>query len=213
MTTNAVYKEPEAIASRLEQLCLNEEDLRDSIYQAHLQRVRLTPNHPRIFPGLEMWGWAVSSLREHLRPHGWVRVEAGNFSLTVHEELGIAIAIASGDESTGNAYAHPSNRSKKGRNTVEAVEANQQFDLFEDLLPETKEEAGGRDTWVLLHHTDAVKKEIRIELSRPSEIGNDGKICAWSERILLGSISFDDDIIDISPGSGPDIDIEIRRKA
>lgn len=200
------------VASRLEELALKESALREAIYQAHLHRVRLTANHPRIFPGLEMWGWAVASLREQLRPLGWVRVDAGNFPLTVNEELGLAIAVASGDEATGNAEAHPSNRSRKGRNTIDAIETNQQFDMFAECLPKTKEDAAGHDTWVLLHYTDNTKKEIRIELSRPSDIGDDGRICAWSERILLGSISFDGDIGDILPPSGPDIDIEIRRK-
>jgi hypothetical protein len=213
MASPIIHSDPITVAERLEYLGVIEEALREAIYQAHLHRMRLTPNHPRIFAGLEMWGWGVAALREQLRPLGWFRADVGNFPLTVNETLGLAIAIASGDEGTGNPHAEASNRSKKGPNTVDAVETNQQFDLFAESLPQTKEDAEGNDTWVLLHFTDPVKQEIRIELSRPSEIGDDGKISAWSERIILPSIPFDGDPVEIVAPSGPDVAIEIRRKA
>ncbi len=112
------------------------------------QRTRLTPNHPRFFPGLEMWGWSVASLREQLRPLGWFRVDVANFPLTVNETLGLAIAIASGDEGHGAILIrrHPIDR-RKDPNTVDAVETNQQFDMFAEFLPQTKEDAAGNDTW------------------------------------------------------------------
>jgi hypothetical protein len=213
MTSSLVHSDPLAVSSRLEQLGLDATPLREAVYQGHLQRTRLTPNHPKIFPGLEMWGWIVGSLREQLRPLGWDRVDVGNFPLTVNETLGLAIAVASGDEGTGNSLACPSNRSRKGRNTVDAIETNQQFDMFAESLPKALEDSDEHETWVLLHHTDFTRKEIRMELSRPSEIGDDGKISAWTERILIESNSFDGDAIEIEPPSGPDIEIEIRRKA
>ena len=83
-----------------------------------------------------------------------------------------------------------------------------------DLLP--IEQQGGVDdnqTWVLLHHTDYQLGEIRMELSRPTAIGSDGKISEWSERIILGSIPLDGDQLEIEPPSGPDIEITVRRKA
>ncbi len=209
----AIFR-PSSVATRLGELGLVESALREAIFQAHLHRVRLTANHPRIFHGLAMWGEAVAALREQLRPLDWIRVDVGNFPLTVNLERGLAIAVASGDEGTGNPNEPASNRSRKGRNTVAAVESNQQqTDMFAELLPQTREEADGNDTWVLLHHTDVVRKEIRLELSRPSVIGSDGKISAWSERIMLSGIAFDDDSIEIEGPSGPDIDIPIRRKA
>lgn len=213
MSADAIHADPVTVSVRLSELSLNEPALREAILQAHLQRSRLTANHPKIFPGLEMWGWAVASLGDQLRPLGWIRVDVGNFPLTVHEELGLAIAIAAGDEATGIASAVPSNRSKKGRNTIDAVETNQQFDLFDGYIPRPEQDSDDHQTWVLLHHTDPVKKEIRIELSRPSEIGDDGKISAWSERILLSSLPFDGDALEIIPPSGPDILIDVRRKA
>lgn len=212
MNATVLFDNPEEIASRLEQLGVNEGALREAIYQGHLQRTRLTLNHPVIYHGLNMWGEVVAALREQLRPLDWVREDIGSYALTAHEELKLAISVASGDEATGNPAAHPSNRSRKGRNTVEAIEANRQLELFEQLPPEDQVEEG-KQTWVLMHHTDTSRGEIRVELSRPSNIGKDGKITEWAERIILNSIPFDDDLVEIYAPSGPDIDIDIRRKA
>lgn len=202
----------EQVPSRLEQLGLVEPALREAIYQGHLQRARLTLNHPIIYHGLNMWGEVVAALRGQLRPLGWAREDIGSYALTVHEERKLAISVASGDEGTGNPSAHPTNRSRKGRNTVDAIEANRQLELFEQLPPERVDDEG-KQTWVLMHHTDTVKGEIRVELSLPSSIGNDGKITAWAERIILDSIPFDDELVEIYPPNGPDIDIDVRRKA
>lgn len=212
MSAMVLFDSPEEIASRLEQLGVNEGALREAIYQGHLQRTRLTLNHPVIYHGLNMWGEVVAALREQLRPLGWVREDIGSYSLTVHDELKLAISAASGDEATGNSSAHPSNRSRKGRNTVEAIEANRQLELFEQFPPDDQVEEG-KQTWVLMHHTDTSRGEIRVELSRPSSIGKDGKITEWAERIILNSIPFDDDLVEIYAPNGPDIDIDIRRKA
>ena len=216
MHMSFVFSEPNEVAARLEALGVYEASLREAINQGHLQRARLTPNHPRIFPGLEMWGWCVAGLRDQLRPLGWVAHVASNYESTVNDVLDLAIAVASGDEATGIAHSHPSNRSKKGRNTIDAVEANRQGDLFVELLPERLiTPPSNHDTWILLHHTDVIKKEIRIEFSKPWDIGVDGKITSWAERIILGSIPFDDDIQleDFTEPDGMNININITRKA
>lgn len=213
MNAIVLHDNPNEIASRLEQLGLKEQALHEAIWQGHLHRARLTENHPVTYRGLVMWGDSVAALRDQTRSMGWIRKDVGSYALTEHEELGLAITVASGDEATGVPYLQPTNRSKKGRNTVDAVEANQQLQLF-DLLP--IEQQGGVDdnqTWVLLHYTDYRLGEIRIELSRPTAIDSDGKISEWSERIILGSIPLDGDQVEIEPPSGPDIEITVRRKA
>lgn len=212
MNANILFNSPYEIANRLEQLGLREAELREAVNQGHLQRTRLTLNHPVIYHGLNMWGELVAALRNQLRPLDWVREDVGSFALTVHEELKLAITVASGDEATGNPSSHPTNRSRKGRNTVDAIETNRQMTLFEELPPDVESE-DGRQTWVLLHHTDTSRGEIRVEISRPSNIGSDGKITAWAERIILSSIPFDDVLVEIFAPSGPDVEIDIRRKA
>lgn len=213
MSAIVLFDNVDAIAKRLARLGLHEAALREAVYQGHLQRTRITLNHPSIYHGLNMWGEVVAALRDQLRPDGWTRQEFGSFALTVHEEFKLAIIVASGDEGTGNPSAHPFNRSRKGRNTVEAIEANRQLELFESLPPEVQQEEEGKQTWVLMHHTDTGRGEIRLEMSRPSSMGKDGKITEWAERIILSTIPFEDDLVEIYPPSGPDIEIDVRRKA
>jgi hypothetical protein len=95
-----------------------------------------------------------------------------------------------GNEDSGNPdpNLNPSNRSKKGRFLEEQVRNNafnKQFSLF-------KEDRGsGRhatELWVLLYHHDAIKKEVRYELSLPSEFQKKN-ITDWSHRIVVGKIA------------------------
>lgn len=212
-----VLTDPDDVDQRLASLSLAREPLIEAINSAHLYRARLTPNHPRTFFGLEMWGWAVAELRNLLRPYGYVRSDRSTYEFTIHKELDVAIVVASGDAGTGETISIPTTRSPKGKNTVDAVEYNKQLDLFSELIPASveadSEEITGHDTWLLLHHTDIERKQIRIELSRPSEISSMGKIEGWSERLFIGAIDFDDPEISIDGPSGPDIDFEVRRKA
>ncbi|TFA85209.1 hypothetical protein F638_1460 [Pseudomonas sp. LAIL14HWK12:I2] len=209
-----VYEGVVEVADRLGQLRMPAKAIAEAVYQGHLHRVRLTPNHPGIFPGMEMWGWIVSSLRDQLRPFGWMAHENANYPLTVHPDLLLALTVASADAGVGNSSCTPTNRSKKGKSTVDAVQQNRQLDMFAELLPQLSSTHGtdGHETWILLHHTDTVTNEIRLELSRPASIGRGGKITAWFERILLSPIDLNDDFIALSTPSGADIEIDIRRK-
>lgn len=211
MSAIVLHAKSEEAFDRLQKLGMSESAVREAVFQGHLQRVRLTLNHPMVYHGLNMWGEVVAAVRNQLRPFGWVRGDIGSYALTVNEELNLAITVASGDEGTGNALVSPTNRSRKGRNTVEAIEANRQLELFEGV-PVEEQTGGDQQTWVLMHHTDMLRREIRLEMSRPLNIGTDGKITEWAERIILDSIPFDDELVEIHPPAGPDIDFDIRRK-
>ena len=216
MSIPSVISDPSVVASILESMALTESTLRDSVFQAYLHRVRLTPNHPPSFPGLEMWGWTVASLREQLASSGWVAINFGNYSVTVHDSLPFAINVASGDEATGVPGSSPNTRSKKGVNTSDAVLANSQQDWLAELLPEKKQKAepASREftTWLLLHFIDSKQKEIRIELSLPTAIDDGGWVTRWENRIMLKPISFDGDPIPNSMPPPVDPEINIRRK-
>jgi hypothetical protein len=211
MKTNVVYVEPQAVEERLAQMELTEEVLVEALRLAHVYAARLTENHPRIYPGLVMWAEVVASLRNLLRPMGWHRPDSSVYEVIINADDKLGIAVASGDEGTGNPDANPSNKSPKGRYTVMAVDANRQADMFADMLP-TRPATSELKTWFLLHHFDAKKKERRIELSRPFDMDSDGKIIEWSERIILAPLTFGDDLGDLIFPESPDVDFEIYRK-
>lgn len=203
-----VHTEEKAL-DRLSQLDLPFSALTEAVWQGYLARARTTANHPRISRGIIMWAEVVAVLREQLRAEGWIKSDKGNYELVVNQQDGTAIVVTTGDDATGMVGATPSNKCPKGINTCEAVEANNQQDMFSELLPSI-EKVEDLTTWVLLIHL--AQNEVRSELSLPSNISN-GKINAWKERIILPSMPLDDDSIEIELPDLPDIEIPIKKKA
>lgn len=203
---------PADVATRLAELGLKEELLWEALRQANLYRVRTTNHHPRLYRYQVMTAETIAALRDLLVPEGWQKLDDGQYELTLHPDGTMAIAVASGDENVAQVERTPSNKSPKGRHTIAAVESNRQADMFADLLPVKEMNAGVvRDTWVLLHRV--TKDGIHSELSRPTEISDEGMIAFWSERILLGKIELDGDPVQITAPDQPDIDIFITKKS
>lgn len=209
-----LYVDPVSAAEALARMGLSDSPLLTAAMQGYLARANCTANHPPLFPSFVAWGETVRTLREQLVPLGWLRSDERNYSRTVHPDGDIAIAVATGNEATGSAHETPVTKSVKGPSTIDAVEINRQQAWLPGMEPEF---ASGDDdeikttTWLLLiHHAS---NEIRCELSLPFEIGSDGRINGWRERIILGAIPLDPQLLAITPPTQPDLDVEIRRKA
>ena len=218
MESNVKWK-TELVVERLEQLGLNVKQLMDVVRQGHHVFISASPNDPPLAPGFSAWARMVRALREYLLPQGWSRSDENNYSVVISPDDLMMIAVATGDDKTGNPHESPTTKSSKGPSTVEAVTTNQQqmnlnF-VFPDLAaPARPVEAGKeRTTWILLVHRGM--GEVRCELSLPTSMGTDGRIDAWRERIVLGSIPTDPDTIEIlpQPSDLPDISIDIKRRA
>jgi len=206
------YPEKLNTQERLTQLNLTELALIEAVKNGHLARTKLTENHPRIFYGYSAWAETVARLREVLLPLGWEKSDKGNYELVTNASLDIAIAVSTGNEATGSPHATPSNKCPKGTNTIDAININNQIDLFAELIPAPP--INNKDsflTWILLYHFAI--DEIRCELSLPSEIGPDGIIKSWKERIILKSIPLGETPVEVRSIKSQDINIEIRRKA
>ncbi|MDR1063043.1 MAG: hypothetical protein LBL48_03800 [Azoarcus sp.] len=209
-----IHSEAIDVHTRLKELGLSIAALQEAVQQGYLSRAKLTQHHPRIFLGYSMWAETVAALHDNLRPNDWSKVDDNNYELTVNPDKTLAIAVTTGDESTGIAARHPSNKCPKGAHTIEVIETNQQLDFFPDLFP-PQEKNLLFTTWVLLIHV--AEEEIRAELSLPSEIVA-GKIKAWKERIILPPLPREDYAVlitppDILPPDVPEIDVPITRKA
>ena len=44
-------------------------------------------------------------------------------------------------------------------------------------------------------------------------MAQDGHIDGWSERILLGSVPLDGDLVEVVPPTSPDITIDVKHRA
>jgi len=200
---------------RLGELGLDSETLLDVARRGMAAAANCTPNHPAVLPGILGWGETVCALRDCLIPQGWRRLDEGNLPLTVNEAETVAVTVATGDEDTGRPEGNPCTKSKKGPRVAIAIAINQ-LQLFPFPVHLRPDDVSGRATWLLLIHRDQAARELRAELSRPVNIGQDGRVDSWSERILLGATPFDEKF-NASPASpdtpSPDIVVEIKRRA
>lgn len=202
------------VENRLAQLGLTQAMLLRAVWQGQLAFASCTPNHPPLVRGVWAWGETVRGLREELIPHGWERTDQNNYSLVISPDGSVAIAVATGDESTGLAFGTPCTKSKKGPNTASAVTENQEQLLlqFPDLEPEAIDSMVGDSTltYILLIHRNQDK--VRSELSLPTSLGPDGRVNSWSERILLEDIDLNGAPFDPASIDIPDIDVQIKRR-
>src|SRR5579871_1828736 len=188
MGAPAVYFESIERLARLAELGITEDLLMQAVQRCLTAWASCTANHPQLFGGISQWAETVCALRETLIPLGWYRSDDGNLPLTINRAGNVAITVATGDESTGQPEESPCTKSSKGPRTASAIEVNRrQLTLFGDirLLPEDLSRVNGRMTWLLLVHRDMNTRQLRCELSRPIEIGDDGRVDGWAERIIL----------------------------
>ncbi len=212
------HSEPNDVASCLAQLGLEESKLSEVVKRGYLAFASCTANDPPLYPGFNAWAVTVRALREYLLPAGWERSNENNYSLVINPTGTVAIAVATGDEGTGRSTAAPMTRSSKGPSTAEAVTSNQlQLDLIfppVTVPPLPAVDDAQRMTWILLVHRG--QGEVRCELSLPTSMGPDGRVDGWQERIILGAIPTDPDIVEIvppSPPDQPDINVDVKRRA
>lgn len=203
------------VRSRLAELGLEEEPLREVVQRGFYAFTTCTPNHPPLIPGIWAWGETVRALREYVLRIGWSRSDEKNYSVVINPEGQIAIAVSTGDDATGRADATPSTKARKGPSTIDAVNVNQlQLNLFPPTpIPTPPRDLSQKDervTWFLLMRRSL--KEVRCELSLPSSIDADGHIDGWVERILLKPVPLDGKMIEITPPKGPEIIVNVRRK-
>ena len=181
------------------------------ISQGYAGRQNTTSNHPRTYPGLAQWADTVRALRDVTLAKGWSKSDANNFPLSLHPNGNIVVAVQTGDVETGVRTGTPSNRAAKGKNTENAVYANEkQIGLFDGIpsLPD-QDQLLNQTTWVLLYYV--APNEIRFELSLPSKIVG-GKIRQWSERLIFPPITIDMPIGPIGDDDGAEFEVPVERR-
>lgn len=205
------------VQARLFELGLSSELLRTAVLAGELGRSFCTANDPPAFAGITGWAVTVRALREELVPLGWRKNDGGNYSRVISPES-VAIVVATGDENTGVVGANPKTKAIKGPATVRAIEANvAQVELFPEFAEaevSVEVEDASLVTWVLLIHR--AEGETRCELSMPLQMGLDGRIEHWAERLILLPIGLDDSSAvggpQNGPAPGPEFDVEVIRK-
>lgn len=205
------------VNTRLAELGLEETRLAEIVRRGYVAFASCTPNDPPLYPGFSAWATMVRALREYLLPE-WERSDENNYSLVINPAGTVAIAVATGDDATGQSDAIPTTKSSKGPSTVEAVTSNQmQLELPYEFPPVAAPARPAnpdeqRMTWILLVHR--ALGEVRCELSLPTSMGVDGRVDGWRERIILGAVPTDPEILEITPAQPlqPDITVDVKRR-
>ena len=213
-----IYSAPDDVPSRLAELGLREEILREAVQRGQAAYASCTPNHPAPYRGICAWAETVSALRELLLPKGWTRSDSGNLPLTTDGASRVCITVSTGDENTGRIGGSPCTRSSKGPRTASAITINAlQMRLFEEirLQPDDLEEINGKMTWILLFHRDPIANELRCELSRPIKMNVDGQVTGWAERIILGSTPLGGDKVEVPTNvpQTPNLNVNVKRRS
>lgn len=201
------------VTGRLTNLGLQASILRAAAAEGDRARAECTLNDPPILPGFLAWARTVRALRERLLPQGWHRDDSRNYSTVLSPDRDLAIAVAAGDDKTGTEQV-PSTKSSKGPATEKAVSQNQLsfFDAGE-TYPQPRK-LPGIQTWLLLHFIDSSSGEIRLELSLPADMDEDGHVAAWLERIVLAPLPLTRELqVGDNEGAEEEIDIEIERRS
>jgi hypothetical protein len=206
------FEQPHERDARLYVLGLDQATIEEIVIYGLKERQAVSPLAPPAFSGTTQWAETIVGARLTLIPKGWTRDDSHNFSRTVSPDERVAIVVATGDERTGIATAEPATRHPKGSETGAAVEKNAQIPLFSlgnSPVPQC-------ETWVLLLCTTDL--EMRYELSRPKKQNADGRITAWSDRIIFPAIDLeslpgrDDEGRDDDDDDGPEgIDVPVER--
>jgi hypothetical protein len=177
-----------AVQQRLQELDLEEAVLLRAVAAGDSADATCTNNDPVTMGGLLRWGRAVRSLREDLRPLGWTKCDVDNFPTIVHPKRKLAIAVARGNESTGDASAEPSTKYARGPACQTRVDRNGQVMLF-DAKPHPKPASHlvvpqeGVPTYFLLVHP--ANGRVESEFVLPSACDDTGRFSSFVERLIL----------------------------
>jgi len=196
-----IIDQPEPRAERLARMDLDEATIVRALELAIQDRKACTHLDPPYFAGQTRTARTVRYLREGFIPRGWGYTDARNYSLLLHPTDLIAIAVATGNDATGDAAQEDLRLAHgKGEMTSNAVTANaEQLSLFTGIAWESEmsgdDHVGheGRITWLLVINERGGR--LHAELALPRSFC-DSNVTAWEERIVLPSIVIDDEPVE-----------------
>ncbi|WP_149038085.1 hypothetical protein [Kitasatospora sp. MBT63] len=183
---------PEQADARLATMGLSVDKIHRAVIAGDDARGRVSsPYYPRNFAGITMWAETLAGLRRQLLKlrRGWRIGSTGNYETAYSSERQLAFAVVSGDSYTGiDGARDPKLTRRRGPKTKERVRRNAVFgQLALDLeLPRALDGLPADEacsTWFLVLHPE--DDMVRVELSLPVQVGDDGLVGDWIERILI----------------------------
>lgn len=196
--------------ARLRLLGLTVEMLQRSIEVGDSKRRLVSqPVYPSTYPGVAMWAETLAAFRRQCLKlqDDWGIGATDNYATVYSTKRSIAIAVVAGDAAVGKeTLRDPRLTRKKGKKTTQRVQRNaQQIYIQGELFPASEPDLPPDEacrTWFLIIHP--TKKEVRVELSCPLSMSEDGIVSGWQERILLPSVPISGAVAPIAPDDDDD---------
>ncbi len=194
-------------------LGVTSDDLQATALQCFRMAASAGPLQPKGAKGTLAWIYGTEHIRSQLIPKGWRPEDVNNQPRVVSPDGRHAITVICGDPNTGNPHREPLTRNKRGTQTSRSVHYNAaQTDMFpveqrqrQAFTPDDMQE---KTLWILLFHVDIENRVVFFELSRPINMGDNGKVDGWMPRFIMSPLYLDrlgDDPFE----SGPDLDVPV----
>jgi hypothetical protein len=177
--------DPDEVRARLQQLHsdLTPELLSKAILKVLSARNDTTRASAPTAAGGKQWFDTLDELRNLLLEKQWNPHDQRNCPFAIAPDRSISIVVMTGNAETGKqGLEDPSTAADKGAVAEGYVSTNRQQKLFNQA-----QEQQGTKVWALLYHYDKTLREVRYELSLPTDFSKK-KITGWGERLILGSI-------------------------
>lgn len=171
--------------------------------------------------GYNAWNSILKTLRQEVKLAKWGNnYDSNGVEGIVSHLKKIVIIVNSGDSSTGIVDEIPRPKNQKGsgytglmHDNLELIDSG--FDLFENNSI-VADSIDPNQTWIFLYHIDKKNKQVRYELSLPTNIKNK-MIGGWKKRIMFTPFDISDTPI-VTPISDKEvenneIDFNVTRKS
>lgn len=206
---------PEQAVEQL--LGITAEELREVARQCFRVASNAGPLQPKGSSGTLSWIYGTEALRVLTIPKGWKPTDPSNQPRIVSPDNKHAITVCCGDENTGDPYAKPLTRNKRGNRTSRSVYYNvRQMDMFpverSDRQRLPLDTTAEQILWMLLFHVDVSNQIVHYELSRPINMAENGKVDDWNPRFIMPPLDLSAPDNFGGPDSSPTIDIPVTPK-
>lgn len=185
--------DPIEVSARLLQLSpdLTPEIFKKAILKGLGARNETTKASAPTAAGGKQWFETLDELRNQLLVRQWKIRNQRNCPFIISHDMRISIVVMTGNGETGKkGLEDPSTSADKGSVAEDYVTGNRQLQLFNQAIKFAKDENQSTQVWALLYFYDKNSKEVRYELSLPTDFSKK-KITGWGERIILGTIPND----------------------
>jgi hypothetical protein len=170
----------------------------------------VTENSAAATAGFRLWDGTIASLRDQLRPVGWVAQRPGQLEVVRRIDNLVQVTATLGDDCTGDPASTPTFKHEKGQATERAVNGNQRS--LGDISP-ADPAWGAIETWWLLYKIAVRDSEtfVRSELSLPSRIEG-SRVTQWAYRVILDERPHGTSVPAVVPESAPTPSVSITRR-